>query len=138
MIRYVLPLTLEGRDAVGLVHAEDRARDDRCSMWLSRSLESKPLPGLRVILEPQADELRELLLLRMSRMPMALFSCSVTQAVFESCDTAMYSGSRSCATVASGSEDANRRIERRAVERAETRRRHVGLRQRCARRCACR
>ncbi len=33
---------------------------------------------------------------------MALFSWSVTHAVFESCDTAMYSGSRSCATVASG------------------------------------
>ena len=33
---------------------------------------------------------------------MALFSCSVTHAVFESCETAMYSGSRSCATVAPG------------------------------------
>ena len=33
---------------------------------------------------------------------MALFSCSVTYAVRESCETAMYSGSRSCATVAPG------------------------------------
>ncbi len=33
---------------------------------------------------------------------MALFSCSVTHAVFESCEIAMYSGSRSSATVAPG------------------------------------
>ena len=33
---------------------------------------------------------------------MALFSCSVTHAVLESCETAMYSGSRSCATLAPG------------------------------------
>ena len=36
---------------------------------------------------------------RMSIVAIALFSCSVTHAVFESCETVMYSGSRSCATV---------------------------------------
>ena len=40
--------------------------------------------------------------LSMSSSAIALFSCKVTHAVFESSDTVMYSGSRSCATLAFG------------------------------------
>ncbi len=40
--------------------------------------------------------------LRISISAIALFSCSVTQAVRESCEVAIYSGSRSSATEAPG------------------------------------
>ena len=57
--------------------------------------------GDRVVLEAQAHERGYRLSFR-SMIARALFSWSVTHAVFESCETAMYSGSRSCATVAPG------------------------------------
>ena len=66
-----------------------------------RWLASSPLPATRVILEAQALSATTFLVFK-SIIAMALFSCSVTHAVFESCDTAMYSGSRSCATLAPG------------------------------------
>ena len=69
--------------------------------WLSRSLESSPAPATLWFLKPSPTSFVTRFSFR-SMMPSALFSWSVTQAVFESCDTAMYSGSRSCATVAPG------------------------------------
>ncbi len=67
----------------------------------SRSLPSRPAPGRLWSLSPRPTRRRNTPF-GMSSSAIALFSWSVTHAVFESSEAAMYSGSKSCATLAPG------------------------------------
>ncbi len=67
----------------------------------SSSLPSRPKFSAEWSFVPK-PRMRTNVALAMSSSAIALFSCKVTHAVFESSDTVMYSGSRSCATLAFG------------------------------------
>ena len=98
-----------GRNRVRQVHALHRPVGDveaargrtRCRAR-PRSLPSRPKFVQPNGLSMPRPMMRTNVALSMSSSAIALFSCKVTHAVLESSDTAMYSGSRSCATLAFG------------------------------------